>query len=298
MKSHIETSLKLLNVFTSVVMSFLIIISLNERCAQSVVRQSDVEGDGHSKCDRDEHRKQRAHQIFEEKARDEKPEELFQARGTPVHIDEPSPSGSSPDGFPEVEGRPDAREAEEHRGQREHVHQGYQPPVVLAENDVDPERERGDHELRAGRQEPRRRLLVEAALASWDLPRAAVDEEACGDDGAEERHGVRRHERPERQPPGQHGRARTRVVVRDVAPRHGERGRERDGGDQHGRDRCGRRDAVDVLGVLVHSRRCGRTHPAVQTDMILSCDRCSCPVQTVLHYGSRILYTKHHKTIR
>jgi len=191
---------------------------LSKNIYNSVVRQSDVEGDGHSKCDRDEHGKQWAHQIFEQKARDEKPEELFQARGTPVHIDEPSPFGSSPDRFPEVEGRPDAREAEEHGGQREHVHQGYQPPVGLAENDVGPERERGDHELRAGRQEPGSRPLVEAALTSRDQPRAAVDEEAGGHDGAEERHGVRRHERPEREPPGQHGRARTRVVVRDVAP--------------------------------------------------------------------------------
>ena len=120
---------------------------------------------------------------------------------------------------------------------------------------MDPERERSDHELRAGRQERRRRRLVQAALASRDLSRAAVDEEAGGRDGAEERHGVRRHERPEREPPGQHRRASARVVVSDIAPRHGEGGREGDGGDEHGRDCRGHRDAIDVLWVLVRSRR-------------------------------------------
>jgi hypothetical protein len=37
---------------------------------------------------------------------------------------------------------------------------------------VDPERERRDHELRAGRHEPRRPPLVEAALSQGDVSRA------------------------------------------------------------------------------------------------------------------------------
>lgn len=211
-----------------------------------------------------------------------------------MKIREPSPPGAPPDHLPEAERRPDAREAEQHRRRAQRVDEHHQPPAVraAAERDLEPERERGDHELRPGRHERPRRPLVgaETAPARPDLPRLADDEEAGAHDGAEERHGVRHHERPEGEPPGRRRRPGVRVVVGDVAPRNGESRRERHRGDQHGRDCSGGRHATTfVLGSIgnLHSR-----WDASPSMITFYGNRCSGAVEEILYHGSRILYTK------